>query len=277
MRRLYSFSLFAKAKIMTPISQKIANHVKYGFRALRWKWTNQIYGFHLRRLKLSHTLPTGITVQIKSFADWGIYNDVFVDGEYDIPIRSVFSKATGPVRILDLGANVGLFMKRVLHIRRAEFPQLPVEIICVEGFPETFADLRDQAPVLQLSESVEFLHGLAGRKSGSAVLTPNPFHAMTGLARKQGASGVKVNFIDLSQASSHWNRIDLLKCDIEGSEQMLFENYEDLLHVSELAAVEFHLDKVSRDACLKIASLCGLKNRTIFHENQHISVEMLSR
>lgn len=244
---------------------------------MRWQIINASYGFLLRRLKLTHSLPTGITVRIASFADWSIYNDVFVDGEYDAPIRMAFSKADGKIRILDLGANVGLFLKRVLHIRRSEFPQIAVEIICVEGAPETFAILQCETPTLLPSESVELLHGLAGKRSGHAFLTRNAFHAMTKLARNNGNEGIRVEFVDLSKATQHWENIDLLKCDIEGAEQMVFENYGDLLLKVEIGVCEFHLYCTDRTSCLRIAKDKGLTAQQTIYANQHVSVDILVR
>lgn len=262
---------------MNSLVSKITNKLKYRFNSLRWRYTNLIHAALLKRLRLSHTLPGGIQIELSSFADWAIYNDIFVDGEYDVPIRRAFSEARERVRILDLGANVGFFLKRVLHLRRTEFPHHSVEIICVEGAPATFQTLKDSAPVLMKEESVTFFHGLAGEKNGSALLALNPFHAMTGLARRAGQRGVLVDFVDLSPVTWKGEQIDLLKCDIEGAEEMVFRNYPDLLSRCRTLSIEFHLDRVNRDKCLSLAESYGLKKRRIFHENAYISVEMLTR
>ena len=247
------------------------------YRSLHWKLYNATSGFLLGRMKLSYQLPSGITVAVSSFADWAIYNDVFVAGEYDVPIRQALQSGDGPVRILDLGANVGLFLKRVLHLRRTEFPTVPVELICVEGAPSTFSLLQRQTPELQPGESVQLLHGLAGQRSGEALLATSPFHAMTGLARHPNAAGVAVKFLDLSEATKAWPRINLLKCDIEGAEQMVLENYCDLMRKVELSVFEFHLFQVNRELCLSLCKTAGLIHRIVHHENEHISVETLGR
>lgn len=38
-------------------------------------------------LGLRHQLPSGIDIEVASLADWNIYNDIFVDGEYDRAIN----------------------------------------------------------------------------------------------------------------------------------------------------------------------------------------------
>lgn len=257
--------------------KRIQNKVTSRYRSLYWRFYNAIYSFFLKRMKLAYKLPTDISVKVSSFADWSIYNDIFVAGEYDSSIRQILRVGSGPVRILDLGANVGLFIKRVLHLRRSEAPNVAVELICVEGAPSTYALLQQQIPELRSGEKVNLLQGLAGRKSGEAILATNPFHAMTGLARHPKMAGVAVRFIDLNEATRHWPRIDLLKCDIEGAEQLVLENYQDLLGKVDFAVFEFHLDRVNRQQCLDLAVSAGLTRREVHHENEYISVETLGR
>ncbi len=258
--------------------RRIYNKALNIFRGYRWKIVNWKYQFLLRHLRLSHTLTTGIKIEISSMADWAIYNDIFVSGEYDLAIRKAFDSSSGVCRILDLGANVGLFAKRVFHIQREAFANTPVEIICVEGLPQTYGKLQRQFPQLLQSESACLLHGLAGERSGSAVLQPNPFHAMTGLAHSRcRRGGIEVDFVDLSQATDGWSTIDLLKCDIEGAEGLVIDNYPDLLQRTKLAIFEFHLDRVNRNKCAANILACGLEDRAILHSNEYISVELFQR
>jgi hypothetical protein len=51
---------------------------------------------------------------------------------------------------------------------------------------------------------------------------------------------VTVPFIDLNPFFAAVPRIDLLKCDIEGSELLFVENYPDLLRKVEIAVFELH-------------------------------------
>ena len=73
-------------------------------RAIRWR----------TRRRLQHTLPSGVRVEIGSPSDWFVYNEVFVDGEYDAVLDALIaSPAPSPI-VLDLGANVGLFTLRLM-------------------------------------------------------------------------------------------------------------------------------------------------------------------
>jgi len=246
-------------------------------RALSWRWLNFKQGFLLRRLRLQHALPTGISIPIESMADWSMYNDIFVSGEYDIAIRRALGEANGCCRVVDLGANVGLFAKRLLHLRRSEFSDTALELICVEGLNSTYRSLQKSFPSLRPDESAQLVHGLAGERTGSASIKPNAFHAMTSLSHGERGSGIEVSFIDLENITSSWDEIDLLKCDIEGSENLVLRTYPSLIARIKTAVFEFHLDRVDLSDCRKRLSEGGLSVRHTLHENEYISVELFRR
>ncbi len=209
-------------------------------------------------------------------ADWSMYNDIFVSGEYDIAIRRALSKADGCCRVLDLGANVGIFAKRLLHIRRSEFPNTSLELICVEGLPSTHKLLKRFFPALNPQESAQLLHGLAGERSGSAKITPNTFHAMTSLTRGR-RRGVAVKFLDLDELTRDWKAVDLIKCDIEGAESLVLETYADLFKRTQFTVIEFHSYLVDPIACRKHLLDSGLGESLAIHANEHISVAFFER
>jgi FkbM family methyltransferase len=227
-------------------------------------------------LRLEHSLPTGINIRIDSLADWAIYNDIFVSTEYDIAIRRALNGCNGCCRVLDLGANVGLFAKRLLHIRRSEFPDTRLELVCIEGMPSTHRLLIKYFPKLDSKESARLLHGLAGERSGSAKIKPNAFHAMTSLA-KGGNQGVDVGFLDLDQITKEWDKIDLIKCDIEGAEELVLKNYFEMLKRTENLIIEFHLFLLEKDACEISLLKSGLRENAVIHANQHIRVALYTR
>src|SRR3989304_2453195 len=79
------------------------------------------------QLALEWTLASGVRVEILSPSDWALYNDIFVDAEYD-PAMYLFLKrlaADEPALVVNLGANVGFFGKRLfpLCIRAGIAPQ----------------------------------------------------------------------------------------------------------------------------------------------------------
>jgi hypothetical protein len=137
--------------------------------------------------------------------------------------------------------------------------------------------LSHQLPDLESGETVRTVYGLAGKKTGSAVLVPNAFHAMTSLSRNARSHGIEVQFINLDEATKSWPQVDLLKCDIEGAEELIFENYADLLAKTTRAVIEFHLSCINYEVALSILCKSGLSDRKILHCNEHTSVEFLER
>ena len=76
-----------------------------------------------RALDPSLTSHSGITLRVRNDGDWDVLREIFIDRDYDGPIQAALDAASPgqPVRILDLGANVGFFVSRCVDLyRRAE-------------------------------------------------------------------------------------------------------------------------------------------------------------
>jgi FkbM family methyltransferase len=142
--------------------------------------------------------------------------------------------------------------------------------------PSTHRLLIKYFPKLDSKESARLLHGLAGERSGSAKIKPNAFHAMTSLA-KGGNQGVDVGFLDLDQITKEWDKIDLIKCDIEGAEELVLKNYFEMLKRTENLIIEFHLFLLEKDACEISLLKSGLRENAVIHANQHIRVALYTR
>jgi hypothetical protein len=86
----------------------------------------------------SWTVKSGLKIQVASKSDWVIYNDIFVDGEYDFTIKEALGLAVMDrnLTVLDLGANVGFFTLRFLDLlRQSDKKELGCRITLVEGSP----------------------------------------------------------------------------------------------------------------------------------------------
>jgi FkbM family methyltransferase len=236
------------------------------------------------RLALSCRLCSGVKIEVANRAEWTIYNDIFVEQEYDKAIRHLLSRLPGcsgghpperPLQVLDLGANVGLFSLRLLHLlhlQRAEASRHEVNAahavnaFLVEGNPRTYRVLRrrmkGQPKHLTQGSQFRMVHGLVGERHGTALIQDSAFHVMNRVMNVQsggGAGGVSIPFIDL-ESPMHLGRfgpIDLLKCDIEGSELALVQNYPDLLKRVRCAVFEFHSACAVRQ-CVALLEQCGL-------------------
>jgi FkbM family methyltransferase len=237
------------------------------------------------RMHLDWTLPSGVKVQLRSYADWCIYNEIFVCGEYDAAIDHTLANpvaATGaPLRVLDLGANVGYFSLRFadLCLRR----QRTAELTLVEPSPDSASELRHRMAVLErLGVTVTIKEGLVGQRSGKARLNlgreanVNSVDHHKGWAWQAYRGSVEVPYIDLDDVHAG-EPIDLLKCDIEGSEFELFEVYPELLKRTRCLAAEFHPTLGDVAAALERLRQAGFTCITELRSEPLTSIWMASR
>ena len=234
-----------------------------------------LYGF----LDLEHTLNSGIKVKVASKGEWWTYNDIFVNGEYDVPINAALEASPGQTFVvLDLGANVGYFTVRVIDlIRRRGLDSTSVDITMVEGSPETFEELERRIKAQPLGcASIRRVHGLIGHRTGSAFIRESAVHVKSTIVDVTAESGVNVSYVDLDDVMKDKTEIDLLKCDIEGSELEFIETYRNLLHKVKYAVFEMHHHQCDTDKCVSALESLGFQ-QTILRANKSFSVSFYSR
>jgi FkbM family methyltransferase len=243
---------------------------------VKWKVRKWIW----MRLNPSWALRSGIVIRVLNYNDWMIYNDIFVDGEYNDALEHLLGGTADlprPVRVLDLGGNVGFFTLRLadafLQQNRREF-----EVVAVEGSPSTFGELQQrlQANEELLGSRVRAVHGLAGERTGAAEIAENPSHGENTLF-SEGGRRKSVPFVDLESLLQGWERIDLLKCDIEGAEELFLGNYPELLRRIDRAVFEFHHDKCDVPRCRRLLAEAGLPQVRVVREFGQCSVEFFAR
>ena len=71
---------------------------------------------------------------------------------------------------------------------------------------------------------------------------------------------------------AHVPRIDILKCDIEGAEQRLIENYGDILRKTRVAVFEFHRDRCDTQRCRALLRDYGFTNAATMREGAAYSL-----
>jgi FkbM family methyltransferase len=195
-------------------------------------------------LDLWWTLKSGITFTIRSASDWMMFCEIFVDGEYDKPIHRALSAnmSSGTLHVLDLGANSGFFTFRMAdRAQQAAFAG-SIRIVAVEGSPANMRRFETnlQKAGLPAHVQVKTVHGLVGEREGVG-------HIAEGWCTSHvGQRGVPVPYVDVSRLAEDWPRIDLVKCDIEGSEYDFLRVYADVLHKTCLAVFEFHNPRATR-------------------------------
>lgn len=232
------------------------------------------------RLNPSWTLKSGIIIRVLNYSDWMIYNDIFVDGEYDDAIDDLLHGSvdwTRPARVLDLGGNVGFFTLRLadLFLRKG---CTNFSVTIVEGSPSSSAELRERlsANENRLGSRVTAVQGLVGSRSGVGEIAESDSHGEVSILDSMPGRK-KVAFIDIDNLVKTWERIDLLKCDIEGAEELFLRNYPGLLQKTDRAVFEFHHDKCDIPLCRRLLADAGLEKALTIREFGHCSVEFFRR
>jgi FkbM family methyltransferase len=232
------------------------------------------------RLNPSWTLRSSIVIRVLNYNDWMIYNDIFVDGEYDQAIDQLIRASadlTRTSRVLDLGGNVGFFTLRLADtfLRKG---QNNFSIVLIEGSPSTYSELCERLAVNKklLGDRVAAINGLVGHRSGEGEIAEGESHGENTLFHQAGRRA-RVAFVDLDDLVRSWDWVDLLKCDIEGAEELFLRNYPGLLKKTARAVLEFHHDKCDVARCRQFLADAGLDKTLMLREFGHCSVELFRR
>jgi FkbM family methyltransferase len=231
-------------------------------------------------LGLDWELSTGLRIHLGAYGDWILYNEIFVSGEYDRAVAIALDDPAArgrPFHVVDLGASSGFFTLRAAHeARKRGIAAADLAVIAIEAHPVDAIRFRNRIGGQPgLAEHVEFIHGLVGELSGHGFLHTDEVHISSSTSmNRRGASdrprppGVNVRYVDLSSALARMDYIDLLKCDIEGSEQRFIENYRDVLEKVRVAVFEFHRDLCDVDRCQALLREYGFTHHATFRPGE---------
>jgi len=198
-------------------------------------------------MHLDWTLRSGVRVIIRSYADWCSFNEVFANDEYTVPIRESIASAARPLRVLDLGANFGYFTLKLADAYGQERNTGDLCVWMVEASPAVCAELRRRIELSRAKMQWSVINGLVGKRTGTARLNyahedNQNFVDASGQrdlwARAGGAEDI--SYVDLARLVDDAPSVDLIKCDIEGSEFDFIRSYPDLLGKAARLVIEFH-------------------------------------
>lgn len=231
---------------------------------------------------LRRTLRSGLELTVASPADWVLYNDIFVENEYDpaidLALESAKREEAGrPLTIVDLGANAGYFTLRAADRIANASPGTPLRFVLVEPSPAMTRELERR--VLSqpgLAGSVTLLRGLVGRhREGTGALFESPLHFESSQTGRRGLRQREVPYVDLEAALGTGQPVDLLKCDIEGAELEMLSAYPGLLRRTAVCVLEIHPEKCDPAACLRLLEEAGFDERRILRESAAWIVALL--
>lgn len=209
---------------------------------------------------LFNSLSSGLEVQIGDYYDWFVFFEIFAAQCYApgvkvaLSLRNYWSEQF-PFRVVDLGANVGYF---TLYIADQLInKKIPFDITCVEGSPRNAQELRlrfHQQPTNQFAGKVSVYNGLVGNcRTGDAPIQLNENHALNHIVKLDQMHDGFVPYLNLDTFVSP-ERIDLLKIDIEGSEEAFLQEYPDLVKRSTVVILETHETACNVGVCHEILS-----------------------
>ena len=254
-------------KLLTKCVSLLPEFAQDKIRERYWRIKSRLlYQTLYQWVGLEHELHTGLTLQVASKGEWWAYNEIFVNGDYDIPIQAALAScSSASLVVLDLGANVGFFAFRVVDlIRRRHLESVVPEITMIEGSPKTFQALerrvQSQPPP---TNNFRTIHGLVGLRSGSAHIRESALHVKNTILDIPPGEGADVAFVDLNSVMAARSVIDLLKCDIEGSELLFIENYSDLLRKAKHAVFELHHDQCDTAKCVSLLGDLGFRHKVL--------------
>jgi FkbM family methyltransferase len=233
-----------------------------------------------RLLKARCILNSGITVSIENDNDWFVYNEIFTNKEYDQALaRFLKIKPEKPV-ILDLGANVGFFTLKIAD----EMYQAGIKdfsIIALEADTSNYNALNKRIDQPLLRNKVKPYWGLAGYKTGShALLKSNEHFGHSAAFDDSLNTRNKVDYIDVDKLLSDTiSKIDFIKCDIEGSEEIFIRENLSLFERTVQCVFEFHARECNVDNCRNMLFKAGLISKGVIKEESKYktSVEIFSR
>lgn len=186
----------------------------------------------IRRLKL-RCLPDPLCFRMGS-TDLLVIEEIFFTGEYRCALEG---RTSAPRLIVDLGANAGYSVRFWSH----HYPQ--ARIIAVEPDAGNVRMCRMNCEAGGCLERVRLIEACVAGRQGRAILLKAEGEWSYVMADAPNSAAHTVPVMTLPQIlaeSGEYGCIDLLKCDIEGTEQELFGGAGRWLARAKRLVVELH-------------------------------------
>jgi FkbM family methyltransferase len=202
---------------------------------------------------------TGRPILIRhNTADPLVLDEIFYTGHYELPdeVERVLNELNGPPRVLDLGANIGLFGVWALD----RFPG--AEITAFEPDPTNAAVARRCIDANGAGGRWQLIEAAAGDRDGRIGFRAGEF------SRSRIEPGEGETEVDIVDVFPYLERADLAKIDIEGGEWAILT--DPRFRQLKLAAIvlEYHPDQAptadSRAFALEIVEGAGYETRLVF-------------
>jgi FkbM family methyltransferase len=208
-------------------------------RRLMWLYSNRLPPAFTSRqwtIGFCYSAPIGdvrLCLRCNDGADAFIHSEVFEHQYYRLPL------AHEPATILDLGANIGL---SAIYFARL-FPD--AALACVEPAPDNLLLLRRNLALNGVRATVMAAAVDAKDRPLLLELQGRDYeHKIVESCEHAGRPALKVEGVSVPTILQHlsWDRIGLLKVDIEGHEAALFAGDCERLERVDVMCIEWHVD-----------------------------------
>lgn len=193
-----------------------------------------VVAMRLRQAAIHRAYFLGHPVDFRTH-DAQALREVLVDLEYAFLV-DLFEGQPSPT-VLDVGAHIGTLPIWLFSLR----PQ--ARVLSVEADPETFKVLsRNTAMAAEGGAQWEVLHGAAGATQGEIVFLSNAGPSMSHRIDSSGTVPVPTMTLTalLDRIAGQGQNVDLLKVDIEGSEERFLCAAPEALRRVKSLVVELH-------------------------------------
>lgn len=192
--------------------------------------------------KMRFRLRSGLEVPVADRHEMATFREIFIQQEYD----DFLERLPLPGGVLDLGCNSGYFATHVLNralVNRGR-GNLPAKLVLVDANERAVARAREVLGGCGASVAAEYVHGLVdsrGKKAASFYVAEASAES-SAARRVKNAREIQVPCVDLEGLMrAHFPEgVDLIKCDIEGGEEVLAREWADVLRQAKALIVEWH-------------------------------------
>lgn len=226
--------LIKKIYIVYKVSKKLGNGLIATSQLLFWGIVLTLFNSSIFSPHQSITILLKnkfYNVHFKNYSDFGLLYEVVIRDSYNI--ESLLQ--LDPKHVVDLGANSGI---SAIYLN-ALFPNATVH--CYEPDPHTFSQLQLNTGHLS---NVNGHQEVVSNKKGHIEFLSDPKSNVTSSLIRRNSRQVPISVKSrclYSVLDKIGAPIDLLKVDIEGSEEIVFRDFEDFGKIRNLIG-ELHFD-----------------------------------
>jgi FkbM family methyltransferase len=200
---------------------------------LRAKFIHSIKQNYFNELDISIPIQNNYWAKLFRNDSYDSFSEIFLQKEYEGFIPDIEIN-----RIIDLGAHHGFFSVWL----QCQRPKAKLKSLLVEPSKRCFHVLRELTQRKEYLNNFHFLNKCIGNPQDVEILFfDRPHMASSNAQIDQGEIADKVPILK-SEDVYQWQTppYDLMKCDIEGAENLLFENYSDILLHTKFVIMEWH-------------------------------------